>query len=207
MNSSFDSTNRTNTTPCLSPTPYTCLYWPCSLKFLFNFLEKHIFDNHRSWLYNCPFGKKVVGSVKTFCCLSQQQENVPFFSPSQSERFLFYPSGAAVWAQMADDEILPALCTLRGETERRRAEESYIRQGGWVNSVLCCVIVISHHGLSSEYQTQNIWAKVFQLSLMALHLYSVFGTMQYTQHVCLIISATNCFSGNVSGVVLFSWPT
>lgn len=120
--------------------------------------------------------------------------------PSQSERFLFYPSGAAVWAQMADDEILPALWTPRGETERWRAKESYIRRGGWVNYVLYCVIIISHHGLSSDHQKQKIWPKVFQLSLLVLHLYLVFGMARYTQHVCLIISATNCFSGNVLGV-------
>lgn len=114
------------------------------------------------------------------------------FSLHSLKGFLFYPSGAAVWAQMADDEILCALYTQWRESKRGRAKESYIRRGGWVNYVLYWVIVIRHHNLSVENRTFFPTG----LSLSVLRLYLITG-MVYAQHVCLILSATGLFSGNV----------
>ena len=90
------------------------------------------------------------------------------FSLHSLKGFLFYPSGAAVWAQMADDEILCALCTQWRESKRERAKESCIRKGGWVNYVLYWVIVIRHRNLSVENRT--FFPTGLSLSVLRLYL-------------------------------------
>lgn len=59
--------------------------------------------------------QKVVECAITFRVLPHPLENVRFLS--QSKRFLFYPSGVAVRAHMADDDVL-VQCTLHEKKER-----------------------------------------------------------------------------------------
>lgn len=53
---------------------------------------------------------------------------------SKNWRFLLYPSGVPVWAQMADDETLRALCTLR--KKKNQMSQRTMRKTRWAGSTL-----------------------------------------------------------------------
>lgn len=166
MNPSFDWTNRTNTTP----TPYTCLYWSCSLRFLFNFLEKHIFDNHRSLLYNCPFGKKVVGSVKTFCCLSQQQENVPF-SPFTAWKVLVL----SIWCCSLgpNGRWRDTACTVHS-TGRETKSRGIIHKTRWVGEVItACPVSIKNRTFGPKCFSSVWWLYIYTRYLARCSIHSM----------------------------------